>query len=437
MTRRARRRWWMCGAVLFSTGLVFLTPTSSSAKPGIVHTREGRTIEGDVVEKPDEVVVTVRGIATTVARENVDSIEYKGTIEEQYKDKLAKLPQPPAAADHLDLARWLYDNKAYDLALREVAAAQRIDPNSSDAQTLQTTIEGQKRLDRAHKIPVTPRTTGNTPPVTGTTTTGGATTGTTKGNGYTAAMRKYVTPDQVNIIRQMEWPADDNSVRVTFANDVRRRYVNRTNANMTEFNAKSQQDQAKAILGDGTPEERKDVHLMTDPVPLAQYKRSIQATILTNCATAGCHGGPSGGKFFLYNAPENELATYTNFYLLTQAVANTGGAEHLMIDRTYPDQSLLALWGLPATVSKVSHPTVPGVQMRTIYRTMDDPAYKTLIAWIGNLVPVNSGSGLPVPNYGFASPLPPLPGADTPATVPAKTPPPRGRTSTTRPVRTR
>jgi hypothetical protein len=424
----------MCGAVLLTAGLVMFTPDSSRAKPGVVKTREGRTIEGDVDERPDSVVVTVRGIATTIARENVDSIEYKGSIEDQYKDKLAKLPQPPAAADHLDLARWLLDNKAYTLAMQEVSAAQRIDPNSSEAATLETTIEGQMRLDRSPKATGTPRTTTTTPPVTGTTGTG-TTAAAGKGNGYTAAMHKYISPDDINTMRQMEWPADDNSVRVTFANDVKRRYVARSNANVADFNAMSPVKQAQAILADGTPEERKDVRLLTDPVPLAEYKRSIQATILTNCATSGCHGGPSGGKFFLYGNPEGEAATYTNFYLLTQAVASTNGAEHLMIDRSYPDQSLLALWGLPAQVSKVSHPTVSGIVWHTPYRSTDDPQYKLLIAWINKLVPVNSiGSGLPVPQYGFQSPLPPLPGSEPPpATAPVKQPV-RGRAPATRPA---
>src|SRR5205807_611704 len=118
------------------------------------------------------------------------------------------------------------------------------------------------------------------------------------------------------------------------------------------------------ILGHGTSDERKDVRILTEPAPLTEFKRSIQPMILTGCATAACHGGPAGGKFFLYNPPASEAATYTNFYLLQHVSAAAGDAQHLMIDRAYPDNSLLALWGLPAEVSKVSHPPVPGVTWR-------------------------------------------------------------------------
>jgi hypothetical protein len=145
--------------------------------------------------------------------------------------------------------------------------------------------------------------------------------------------------------------------------------------------------------------------------------------ILTGCATAACHGGPAGGRFFLYNPPENDAATYTNFYLLTQAVMRTSNGERVMIDRSYPESSILALFGLPPEISKTSHPQVPGVAWRPIFRSTDDANYRTLITWIKDrLVPLPaSNRGSPVPQYGFTSPLPPLPG-EQPAANPADRP---------------
>lgn len=420
---RQRRRKWLGGAVACTAAaMAFLSASLLLAKPGVVKTHDGRSIEGDIDERGDSVVVTVRGIPTSIPRENVDTVEYKGSIEDQYKERLAKLPKPTAAADHLDLARWLLSNRAYDLANQEVIAAQRIDPNSTDAATLQQTIEGQKRLDRSAK----PGGTTARPPAPGTPT--GATPRTDTGapaapsgsaQGYTQAMHKYITAEDVNTIRQQEWSQDDNAVRVTFNGDVKQRFVKRMQLNAAQFNSQSPVQQAKQIMTDGNADERKDVRILTDPSALTDFKRTIQPMVLTGCATAACHGGPAGGHFFLYNPPENDAATYTNFYLLTQAVMRTSNGERVMIDRSYPDSSILALFGLPSEVSKTSHPVVPGVAWRPMFRSMDDNGYHALINWINKLVPLSvTGKGSPVPQYGFSSPLPPLPG-DVPPPAPA------------------
>src|SRR2546429_567733 len=117
------RRWVFCAAL--GGVITILSATVLAGKPGIVKTRDGRTLEGDVDEKADGVTVTLRGIPTTITRENVDSVQYTGSIDEQYKERLEKLPKNPTAADHLALARWCFDLKAYELARKEVDAAAR------------------------------------------------------------------------------------------------------------------------------------------------------------------------------------------------------------------------------------------------------------------------------------------------------------------------
>ena len=151
---------------------------------------------------------------------------------------------------------------------------------------------------------------------------------------------------------------------------------------------------AERILKDGTVEERKEIKMVNDPSPLAEYKKTIQPMILTGCATAACHGGSSGGKLFLYGTPDGDAATYTNFYLITQTNTQVGGAERMMIDRSYSDKSLIALFGLPSEVSKASHPEVKGVTWRTLFRSKEDPQYKSLLRWIDKLKK-------PEPDYGF------------------------------------
>src|SRR5882724_8671585 len=96
------RRWIVTAAAT----LVLFSASAAMAKTGEIKTKDGRTLEGDVTEKTDGVVVTVRGIASTVTRDDIESIRYTGTIEEQYKGRVGKLPAHPAAKDHIDLARW-------------------------------------------------------------------------------------------------------------------------------------------------------------------------------------------------------------------------------------------------------------------------------------------------------------------------------------------
>ncbi len=377
----------LCGALACLSASVLL------AKPGIVKTRDGRTFEGDVTEKTDGVVVTLRGIPTTIARDNIDSVQYTGSIEDQYKQKLAALPKTASAKDHLELARWLFDAKAYDLARKEADTALQLDPNDTEATTLYTTIQSQMRMEH-NKLPGTPTTPvpARKPPIAATTV---PVTPGTAGSGHTAVMHKYLSPEQINLLKQGEWLSDDVGVKVALTPDVKKKYLKRAQENASAFNAMSPPEQAKRILTDGTAEERKEIKIVNDPAPLAEFKKSIQPMILTGCAAAACHGGASGGKLFLYGVPDGDAATYTNFYLLTRANAQVGGAERMMIDRSYTDKSLIAMFGLPAEISKTGHPEVAGVTWRSIFRSKEDPQYKTLVKWIERLKK-------PDPNYGFS-----------------------------------
>jgi hypothetical protein len=410
-----------------AVALFCMTAPCLFAKQGIIKTRDGRTLEGDIAEKSDGVTITLRGIPTSIARENIDSIQYVGNVEEQYKEKLAALPKNPTAKDHLDIARWLFENKAYDLARQECQAALQIDPNNTDAATLSHTIESQLRLERTARLTGGTGTgtgatgAGNTPPRTGTGTTAGPTTA------HNASLHKYLSADQINLLKQAEWPQGDNSVKISFAGDVKRKYIASAKMNAAEFNALSPMEQAKEILADGTPEERAGIRILNDPAPLTEFKKTIQPMVLTNCATAGCHGGAGGGRFFLYGTADSDAATYTNFYLLTQTSAKVNGAQRVMFDRTYPDESLLVLYGLPVEISKVSHPEVKSAQWRNLFRSTQDAQYQILLKWINKLVK-------PDPNYGFAFSLDSAEvpaennkATSAPAPAPAPAPPPHAR----------
>src|SRR5690242_20389087 len=94
----------------------------ASAKPGVVKTRDGQTYEGDVKEDGTVVIVTTRRVPLTIQRADVESIEYLGTIDEQYAQRMAKLTEKDVNG-RIDIARWAFDAGRYDLARDAVESA--------------------------------------------------------------------------------------------------------------------------------------------------------------------------------------------------------------------------------------------------------------------------------------------------------------------------
>ena len=396
-----RRLWWIgaaasAAAVCFSASLLL-------ARPGVVKTLDGKTLEGEIEEKPDQVIVTMHGIKTAVNRDNVDGqVEYFDNVEARYKAKVAQLPKKPSAADRLTLARWLFGVKAYDLALTEIAEAQRIDPNSAEAQTLEQTVLSQRRMEM-NKAPGT-GTPGTATPGTGTRpppgTTGGAPTTTAAGAPDKA---RYLTADDINVIRQVEWRKDDNTTpRATVPAKVRKEYVDMKALNAGEFASMSMPEQAYVILSDPqTPADmRQKIKITTDPQALAEYRRTIQPLVLNNCATIGCHGGHNAGQFFLFfnNADRDDVA-YTNFYILQNYSQKLGDKEYLMVDRSYPERSILAQFALSLDVAELRHPKLEGQTYKPIAANKQAGGYKAIVAWMKGL---QAGG----PNYGISYELP-------------------------------
>jgi len=227
---------------------------------------------------------------------------------------------------------------------------------------------------------------------TGTTTTPPPRTGNTGEGGKAPAAGgperpRLLTAEDINTIRQMEWRENDNvAPRATVPVEVRKRYVEMKAYNAGQFSALPQPQQAYAILSDKDtpPEMREKIRITSDPQSLTDYRRVVQPLVLNNCATAGCHGAKGAGDFMLYtNNPEREDVAYTNFYIL-QSYASKNG-EHLMIDRTYPDRSLLAQYALNPDSAEIDHPPIKGQAYKAMAMNKSSPAYVTLVNWMREL----------------------------------------------------
>jgi hypothetical protein len=365
--------------------LLFITSNLLMARQGSVRTRDGRTIEGDITEKGTEVQITTKAGSITLKTDDISNITYAANVREQYEQKLKALPPDAGSKSHYDLARWLYDQKEYDLARTEVNRAIELDPNNADAITLRQTIERQAQLPKGQpNTPVRPANPNDRP----------------AGQRPAGRERDLVNPDQINLIRQNEMREDESNVRVRLQNNVRNRFVEQENLEPRDFNRLPETQKAIAILrSDRTPQDmRQDVRIVSDPQALLIFKQRIQPVLLQGCATSNCHavGSPNAGRFVLYAPADNEAVTYTNFYYLTQfrtSVDTTRPAGAFQqstlkaVDRVQPRDSLILHYGLPRDIAEFDHPEVPN--WNVVFRSTQDPRYQQVLSWIADvLIPV-------------------------------------------------
>ncbi|MCC6422908.1 MAG: tetratricopeptide repeat protein [Phycisphaerales bacterium] len=395
-------RRWMMGVAVCVLG------SALWADQGVVTLKDGHKMEGDVTEKEDMVIVTIRGIQTQLKRADVQSISYIESLDKEYQQRLEKL-DPKDVQGRLQLARWAFDNHRYDLARDAVEKALAIDPNNEEATTFLELIRRQSAMERnqgqENTRPTPSENTGGQgvrPPAP-------------------SAERRVLTADNVNTIRQFELRPTDTNVRVRFENDVKRRFVAAYNQDQNYFNNLQPVDQAIEILNQADEKFTRDVRILSDPQSMLEFRRFVQPMVLQNCATSACHGGSAGGKLVLFNNGEaTDTVAYTNFYIL-QNYAKTlsapgssfgsGPTQRKLIDRTQPEMSLLAQYGLQPDKSDLDHPQVAGY--RPIFRSRDDARYKQLITWMrDSLRPVE-------PNYGIDYTPPGMAATTQPTSAPS------------------
>jgi hypothetical protein len=373
------RRWWLGPLVigLLASGL--------PARQGSVTTHDGRTLIGDIQTSPDgkSVIISLHGATFTVPKDNIASINYPAEARDDFNKRLGSL-DPDDIKGRIDLSRFELDAGQYDLAAEAAKDAERLDAHNPDAVMLLDTIQSQHNLDA--KL----ATAASSPPSAAESAPANPATG-------------YLSLDDVYEIRRDELRPDDN-VHLQFFNDVRKRYLGQQ-GNARAFYAESDIQQAIDILQTADPHLAKDVHPVTDPATLMEFRRQIQPRILAGCAAAGCHGSEGSGGVFLYFDAKEVLPAYTNFYILqkigrTIEGGNTFGAGPVyrpMIDRVHPQASLLLQFGLPRSVAATPHPDVPG--FTPIFRGLTDPIYLEVYHWIGSLAPFT-------PDYGIKFDLP-------------------------------
>ena len=385
---------------LLSIVVIGLFAGMALAKPGVVRTRDGRTLEGEVTDKGlDGVTIATKLGTISIARDEVAAIDYGTDIKGAYQSRLAALPKTAGAKEHFEIARWLYDAKAFALARQEVNTVLSLDANSAEAVQLRQMIDREAAWEAAGKTGIDTKVPAGaaTRPATGVTT---------------VRDRKYLDADQINLIRMAELKKTDRAIRVRFDAGVEKRYTEYNNVDSRNFAALGNFDKALEILEKGTSDMRKDVKILNDPQSMMEFKTRISPMVINGCAAVNCHGGVNAGTFQIFNPADGDAAVYTNFYILTRTAATVTETRRKMIDRTYPQNSLLTQFGLPRERADSRHPEVQGLV--PVFKGVGDPRYQTVVDWMKSLVAVE-------PNYHIDY-LPP--GAAAPTSQPAVLPVP-------------
>ena len=368
---------WFTSVLLLS-----LTASAAWAAHGIVLTRNGQTFEGEITEEENVVTVTNQGIQSRIMRSDVQKIRMTGDPSKEIKTAWDAL----AAGDvrgRLVLSRRAFQIRDYAMASVLAGQAAKIDPNDRDAADLLNLIRRQVTMEE--------RATGAANAQRSQRTVGGAAD-------PTQAIPVVLMGDRdMNALRQAELrPGDDNSVRVRFNNDVRRRFVSLPQTNAAAFAELTAFQQALAIIREGSAEMRADVILTGDPTAIHSF-RSVQRQILGGCAATQCHGSMAGGNFVMFPLPDSDAVTYTNFYLIMKyarinreqpaSIFGGAGARVRMINRQHPRQSLVLQYGLPPDLAETPHPRVPG--FKALFTSTADPVFGRTAEWIASLGPVD------------------------------------------------
>lgn len=382
MTRRA----WLIAL----TAAAGMTASVLLAEPGIVKTRDGATYQGEIRERGDNVIITIRGVETVIPRTNVASIEQIVSFEEEFRSRLAKLDAKDVAG-RIALAREAFDRRQYELSRAALENALEVDPNSAEATRLLEIVNSQIRMERSRMEPApapeTPTVTGPRPPLTG----------------QAAIERRVLLPPDIETIRRLELKPSDTGVRIRFDGDVKKRFADSQNVPFGQFVAMTPVEQALDILTNGDDSMRDKVHILSDPQSIREFRSQIMPVLLNGCATSGCHGGPAGGGLVLLTPADNDAIAYTNFYIVQsysrKPPEGTGGifgdSSKKLIERGRGEQSLLANYTLPITVSEYDHPLVNGKPIQPIFRNKEDAKYKFTVDWMNqSLVPIDPDYGI-------------------------------------------
>lgn len=380
------------GVLLLSLTTVVL------ARDAVVTTTDGRQFEGELISEDSETItLLISGIRTPLPRDEIRDIQYRMTVEDQYQQRLAEL-NPEDLFQRYELAKWLFDNKSYDLAKHELDEIKsRLTIASPPELHQQTELLSRAVVARIKLLD--PDQPGDS------TAIDADEDGQIPGQGETAQKQpehEMLSEEEINRIKVYELPQNlaESKLSITIPDGVIDELFEKYHDDqrlprgqhaLKLFKAKPGYEQIDLFFSLQAREFYDKIQVRQDPPAMMAFRRKVHRKYVLNyCAATACHGGPDAGELYLFRqAPESRRTAYTNFFILQSISVD----QHDVIDRTDADQSLLLHYGLKRDATTTPHPDVPGWHPRLMSK--DVPFYKQIQAWITSLWKT------PINNYGI------------------------------------
>ncbi len=372
-----------CCTVLLSTSMLY-------ARQAIVTTRDGREIEGELIDKnATTITLKIAGIPTTLDMDKIEHIEVlKDTIEIYYERKAAIDGQN--AEERYQLAYFLFENKELEMARLELDQLLKMFPDNEKIQLLSVVINERMKLieEESEQEKAERKDT-----LTFEKVESSDETFSTVG----AVNRKQLLDDrQIDLIRLWELPADLEEAkprvlvrRVTieqlfeqFADE--RPIVELEQNERAYYLARAPgYERLELIFAVGAVNTKarslySQIDVQMDPAVIVEFRQHIHNRYLAGYFWH-TYGRDRVEGLNLVRPVNDRAVVYTNFYNLTQY----RNGDLPMIDRETPERSLLLQWGLPRDLAMYPGPDVTGWE--PFFTGIDDPNFRQYRDWIESL----------------------------------------------------
>ncbi len=348
----------VAGAAIVAWGIVAL-----GAEKGVVFTKDGRKITGEITQEGDQVRINRNGIVQVLGKDEVSEVRTATWVAGEYQRRLAELSKDDVEA-HFRLAEWCRKYARPDLAEKRCRHILAIAPKHTNAKLLLKVLERSRRT-----------ATGKDEPEEN------------QGEAAKRTKGELLTKEQINRIRIAELNVPER-VGVKFGKGVHERFLDAVAGKpryshrgfREDFRRKNRSDQLADIIEATGMFFADEIEIRSDPEAMRVYRRNVDPLIRNSCATIRCHGGPGAPKIRLYSQ-RTTAAAYTNFYVLDKFEKKVPGRDTVrMFDRGYPEDGFLVHYLLPRELAEpaLAHPT----EIEPALKGKDDGRYFAVVDWL-------------------------------------------------------
>lgn len=355
------------------------------ARPVTLVMKDGRRIDAELVRETSSSVVVeiIEGAQTTFDRDEIEEIETRKSMEEVYRERREKLEDDDIEGRY-ELAYFLFQNRAYELAETEIRAILKDFPDADRPQRLLRVLEERQKTaspeqdDPSDQDAPGDRTQPERPGIDKT------------------PPPETLTMEQISVIRLWELPTGTDAMRelsprVRIPDAVIEKFIEQYrdredfplgDESLNRLRSAQGYEQLLLMMDMRAREFYDDVIILDDPPAMREFRRSVHPAYVWNYFAPRFGLGQIDDLRLIRRgratSPEN---TYTNFLILN----NYSRDGKQMINRSNPEDSLLLQWGLPRDEARHPAPDVPG--WRPTFSGPEDRVFRQYVEWIRSLYP--------------------------------------------------